>query len=158
MVNPKNISPEALELLKQIEGYYEVPTEINGTLYIGYGFSFYDNGDPVTPTDLPLPPKQSSRMLRHFLKPFENCVSAVLRVRVSQSQYDALVLLAYDIGIRNFCRSGLLTKINSHEKPQNLAVEWSLHANCEGQFNFDIQRVRDIEYHLYCTSEINLDL
>ena len=149
MINPKNISQESLDLLKAIEGYYEVPREVNGTLYTGYGFCFYDNGDPVTITDLPLSQKHATRMLRIFLRPFENCVSAVLRVRVSQSQYDALVLLAYDIGVMNFCRSNLLTKINSNIDPSNLYDEWLSHASFEGKFREELADIRALEYHLF---------
>lgn len=148
-INPKSISPEALELLKEIEGYYEVPRTVNGTLYTGYGFCFYENGDPVTLTDLPLSQKYATRLLRQYLRPYENCVSAVVHTRITQYMYDALVLLAYDIGIRAFCRSRLLTRINSNEDPKQLFSDWLVHANCEGQFNLNMAEVRELEWNWF---------
>lgn len=157
-VNPKNLSSEAFELLKEIEGFCEVPTKINGVLYTGYGFNFYENGDPVTPQDLPLSKKYASRYLRNLLKPYEASVSSALRIRVSQSQYDALVLLCYDIGINNFLRSTLLKKINASESPQDFYDNWMVYGQHEFKFNENMVRLREVEFHLYTTSEINKDL
>jgi lysozyme len=157
-VNPKNLSPEAFEFLKEIEGFCEVPTKINGVLYTGYGFNFYENGDPITPSDLPLSKKYASRYLRNLVKPYEASVGSALRIRVSQSQFDALVLLCYDIGIKQFLRSTLLKKINASEDPQNIYEDWIVYGQHEGQFNLEMVRLREAEYHLYTTSEINHNL
>ena len=157
-INPKNISQEAFEFLKEIECFYEVPTKINGVLYTGYGFNFYENGDPITSADLPLSKKYASKYLRNLLKPYEACVGSAIDIRISQSQFDALVLLCYDIGIKQFLRSKLLKKINTSEDPIELYHDWIVYGRHEAQLNYGMARMREVEYHLYITSEINPNL
>jgi len=157
MNNPKAISEEALELLKQIEGFYTIPTNLYGTWYIGYGFTHYENGDPVSNSNLPMNPKQATRMLRTILKPYEYCVTSVLSVRVSQAQYDALVMLCYDIGIKTFIASKLLELINSGEFPQNLREYWGDLGSATGRLTktfHSLDPIREVEYILYSTSKI----
>jgi GH24 family phage-related lysozyme (muramidase) len=156
-INPKNISSEAFEFLKEIECFYEVPTKINGVLYTGYGFNFYENGDSITQNDLPLSKKYASRYLRNLLKPYEACVGSAIDIRISQSQFDALVLLCYDIGIKNFLRASLIRRINLSDDPKDLYHYW-MESQYEHKFNEEMARMREVEYHLYTTSEINPNL
>ena len=147
--NPKSISQEGLELLKEIEGFSEVPINHHGVLYIGYGFTFYENGDSCSINDMPCSKKAASRQLRSFVKPYEYCVTSAINVRISQIQYDALVLLCYDIGIMTFLRSTLLHNINAHAEPVSLKAHWEIHSLNEGIPNEYLANCRHTEWLMY---------
>ena len=124
MANPKKISQKALQILMQREIYYETPTEVDGIIYLGHNFPFHEDGEPVMLNDLPTSPKRARRQLENFLQIYENAVTSALSTRISQNQYDALVLTCYDIGIKRFLSSNLLKLVNSTHIKDDLDLEF----------------------------------
>ena len=147
--NPRVISQEGLELLKCQEGFFEVPTNHYGVLYIGYGLTFYENGEPVTVNDMPCSKKSAGRTLRQILKPYESCVYSAVKIRITQIQYDALVLLCYDIGIMAFLRSSLLYNINMHAEPELVQASWKVHSLHERVANENLAICRHTEWLMW---------
>ena len=55
---------------------------------------------------------QAKEYMAHDLKKFESAVNTAVVVPINQNQFDALVSLAYNIGIKAFKNSTLLKKLN----------------------------------------------
>lgn len=104
------ISQKGINLIKRYEGlslkaYKPVPTEPGWT--IGYGH----HGSDVH-RDMRITESHAERLLRRDLVRFEKAVSSMLNTHVNQNRFDALVSLAYNIGIGNFSASTVLRETN----------------------------------------------
>lgn len=116
----KELSSEGENLLKSIEKLRRKPysDRTGGTITawvkgatIGYGhkiqpaqWSIYKDG--ITQV-------QAEEIFRSDLSEFETAVNKSLTVSVSQAEFDALVMFAFNIGINNYTRSSALTFINN---------------------------------------------
>jgi GH24 family phage-related lysozyme (muramidase) len=124
MNNPRYISQKALDILMEREGFYETPTNVDGIYKIGYGSIFYEDGYPVMVDDMPISQKKARILLQNLVKLYESTVHSALSTRVSQNQFDALVLTTYDIGIQRFINSNLLKLVNSTHMKEDLDLEF----------------------------------
>lgn len=110
------ISQAGIDLIKQFEGYrgdaYPDPATGAEPWTIGYGTTIYPNWSKVKKGDK-ASQKEAEIYLRHDVEKFESGVSALLMVPTTQSQFDAMVSLAYNIGLGNFRSSTLLKKHNA---------------------------------------------
>lgn len=102
---------KGLALIKQFESCkleaYKCPA---GILSIGYGSTdhVYD-GMRITM-------EEAIRRLQDHLVPLEVQIEHLLKVPVTQPQFDALCCLAYNIGIGAFEHSTLLKRLNAADK------------------------------------------
>jgi len=108
-MNPRKISNAGLRLIKNFEGLrlraYRCPA---GVWTIGYGHT----GAEVKP-GMVITETEAEALLRADIAVFENCVSAAVKVPISQPQFDALVSLAFNIGCGALRRSTLLRRLNA---------------------------------------------
>lgn len=79
-----------------------------GIWTIGYG----DTGPDVV-EGLVITKEQAEERLRKRLVEFEGYVNKLVKVTLTQNQFDALVSLVYNIGPTNFSNSTLLRKLNA---------------------------------------------
>lgn len=104
------LSQRGIDLIKQFEGYsskaYPDPATGGAPWTIGYGTT-----KGVKP-GMVITAEQAEKMLRDDVAKFESGVSALLKVPTTQGQFDAMVSLAYNIGLGNFGKSTLLRKHN----------------------------------------------
>ena len=108
------ISSRGLELIKDFEGFSSTSyLDVVNIPTIGWGSTFYENGtkvklgDQISKTDaLKLLEVVANRDFADKIFPF-------IKVKVSQSQFDAMVSLAYNIGAGAFLKSTLLKKVNA---------------------------------------------
>lgn len=104
------LSQRGIDLIKQFEGYsskaYPDPATGGAPWTIGYGTTKGVNPGMVITAE------QAEKMLRDDVAKFESGVSAMLKVPTTQGQFDAMVSLAYNIGLGNFGKSTLLRKHN----------------------------------------------
>jgi lysozyme len=104
-------SEKGLALLKQFESCkleaYPDPATGGEPYSIGFGDTchVYD-GMRITFAE-------ALRRLQVHLEPLEAQITHLVRVPLTQSAFDALVCLAYNIGIGNFERSTLLKRLNA---------------------------------------------
>ena len=107
------ISDRGLQLIKYFEGFsgkaYKCPA---GIWTIGYGTTQYPNDDTVKPDDI-CTKSQATEWLAHDCKTDEKAVTAMVKVPLSQNQYDALVCFSYNVGIGALRSSTLLKLLNS---------------------------------------------
>lgn len=81
-----------------------------GVWTIGYG----DTGPDVV-KGLVITKAQAEERLRGRLREFEGYVNRLVKVELTQNQFDALVSLVYNIGPTNFSTSTLLRKLNASD-------------------------------------------
>ncbi|HHB1665907.1 TPA: lysozyme [Acinetobacter baumannii] len=82
-----------------------------GVWTIGTGTTVYPNGKKVKKGDT-CTMVQAKTYFAHDLKRFESAVNNLVKVPLSQNQFDALVSLTYNIGEQAFKDSTLLAKLN----------------------------------------------
>jgi lysozyme len=105
------ISAAGLALLKDFEGLrLKAYQDIAGVWTIGYGSTFYANGNRIKPTDKLVNKECAEDLLRVTLKGFERTVNRLVTVPLSQNQYDALVCFHFNTG--GLASSTLLRKLN----------------------------------------------
>ncbi len=105
------LSQKGIELIKQFEGYsskaYPDPATGGAPWTIGYGTT-----KGVKP-GMVITAQQAEKMLRDDVAKFESGVSSLITAPTTQGQFDAMVSLAYNIGLGNFGKSTLLKKHNA---------------------------------------------
>lgn len=105
------LSQKGIELIKQFEGYsskaYPDPATGGVPWTIGYGTT-----RGVKP-GMVITAEQAEKMLRDDVAKFESGVSSLITAPTTQGQFDAMVSLAYNIGLGNFGKSTLLKKHNA---------------------------------------------
>lgn len=83
-----------------------------GVWTIGYGTTVYPNGVVVKKGDS-CTLEQAKSFFQHDLRRFETTVNGIVTVSLSQNQFNALVSLAYNIGINAFKNSTLVNYLNA---------------------------------------------
>ena len=138
-VNNLNYSRNGLALTELFEGdiltAYQDP---RGIWTIGYGHT----GD-VHPGQT-ITQEQAVALLFNDLRTAVECVNEVVTVTLTQSQFDALVDFAFNVGVTNFRHSTLLRDVNEGRFPQALA-QFRLWDHCGGVVNAGLLRRRNAE-------------
>lgn len=110
------ISNNGIALIKRFEGCrltaYPDPGTGGAPWTIGYGWTGKVDGKPIKP-GMKIDDATAERLLRTGVVSFDQAVSKMLKVSVTQNQYDALVSLAYNIGTRALSSSTLMKKLNA---------------------------------------------
>ena len=110
------LSQKGIELIKQFEGYsskaYPDPATGGAPWTICYGTTVYPSGEKVAKGDT-VTPNHAEYCLRNDVAKFESGVSSLVTAPTTQGQFDAMVSLAYNIGLGNFGKSTLLKKHNA---------------------------------------------
>lgn len=91
-----------------------------GVWTIGAGNTTYLNKTKVQPGDK-ITMAEAISLFSLKLPYYENAVNKLVRVPISQKQFDALVSLVWNIGPKRFAESKLLKYINSKQPPELIA-------------------------------------
>lgn len=106
-------SQNGIDLISSFEGCelkaYLCPAKV---WTIGFGTTVYPNGVKVKKGDS-FTLDQAKQFKAHDLKRFEKTVNDLVKVPLTQNQFDALVSLTYNIGTGAFEKSTLLKKLNA---------------------------------------------
>lgn len=106
-------SNNGINLIKQFEGCkLTAYRDSVGVWTIGYGWTRPVDGKPIKAgmkIDIPI----AERLLKTGLVGYEFDVMKMVRVRLSQNQFDALVSFCYNLGARSLSTSTLLKKLNA---------------------------------------------
>lgn len=107
------ISQKGLDLIKEFEGLrLEAYQDSVGVWTIGYGSTYWPDGTKVKKGDKLRGPAQAESLLRTTVKDFEDGVNSLVKVHLTQNQFDALVSFAFNLGLTNLKNSTLLRKLN----------------------------------------------
>lgn len=119
------ISEKGMDLIKGFEGFRSRPYLCSaGVPTIGYGSTYYENGDKVSLDDSPISEAEAEELFKTTLKKYERSVTNALTVSVFQYEFDALVSLCYNIGCTNFSKSTLVKMLNEGEAPVEIADQF----------------------------------
>lgn len=105
------ISQKGINLIKQFEGLeLKAYRDSVGVLTIGYGStgSHVSVGEVITEA-------QAETLLIKDLSRFESGVTELVKVPVTQNQFDALVSFSFNLGLGNLKSSTLLKKLNAKD-------------------------------------------
>ncbi|MGZ3753586.1 MAG: lysozyme [Mucilaginibacter sp.] len=103
-----------LALIKGFEGL-ELHAYLDkaGVWTIGYGCTYYPGGKRVQAGDKLENEQQASDMLMNVLSPFQGAVNSLVKVALTQNQYNAILSFTYNEGIGALTESTLLRDLNA---------------------------------------------
>jgi len=123
------VSRAAVDLIKRFEGYRQTSAQLpDGRWTIGYGHTLTARpGATVSEKD-------AEALLLYDLISVAHSVNEHTYTPLTQNQFDALVCFAFNIGLENFLRSGVLRRVNEGSLLQAAcAMEMWRKADFEGE-------------------------
>ncbi len=99
---------------------------------IGYGNITYIDGTKVKMGDS-ISQEKADQTFRYYADKFANQVDAVVIATLNQNQFNALVSMAYNIGIGAFSKSTLLKKVNANSCDKTIRDEFMKWVNSGGK-------------------------
>jgi GH24 family phage-related lysozyme (muramidase) len=106
-------SEKGIALIKQFEGCKLTAYQDSvGVWTIGYGWTHPVDGKPVR-AGMTIKQETAERLLKTGLVSYEIDVSRLVKVGLTQGQFDALVSFTYNLGARSLSTSTLLRKLNA---------------------------------------------
>ncbi|HFZ1900062.1 TPA: lysozyme [Serratia marcescens] len=127
-----NISKNGIELIKRFEGLeLKAYPDSVGVWTIGYGWTQAVDGKKIAP-GMRIDQATADRLLKCGVVQYEQGVNQLVKVRITQGQFDALVSFAYNLGLRSLSTSTLLRKLNDGDK-QGAADEFGRWVNAGGK-------------------------
>ena len=110
-------SDKGIDFIKAKEGFRALAYRDSvGVLTIGFGHTQgVEEGQTITEDD-------ADALLRAELVKYELAVERYVRCDMTQNEYDALVSLAYNIGINHFSQSSVVRFLNSGDRPRAAAA------------------------------------
>ena len=155
------LSKKGIELLKKLEGCRLLPyndqngkeiTEYCHGATIGVGhlmseaeFCMYEKGISV---------EKVEELLKKDIRPTEEAVTRLIKESIGQNQFDALVLLTFNIGIGGLTNSSVLKFINKDypiKQYDNLESAWMAWNKSQGKPLQGLTNRRKAEFDLYKT-------
>ena len=117
--------------------------DTRGIPTISLGVTYYPNGRKVTMQDKPLTIEQAGNLATITADKFAFQVDKLLTSKVNQNQFNALVSLAYNIGITGFRNSTVLRKVNIN--PNDPAIKeafmmWTKNVELMGRRESEIKQ------------------
>ena len=109
---PLKLDHHGMEFIKKHEAFSDVAYRDQGGVWtIGYGFTYYPDETPVRQGDY-LTRAEADFLFDRLVRKYEYAVHDAVYTSLSQSQYNALVSFAYNVGIDAFYQSSLLKVVN----------------------------------------------
>ena len=106
-------SEKGIALIKEFEGCKLTAYQDSvGVWTIGYGWTQPVDGKPIR-AGMTIKQETAERLLETGLVSYESDVSRLVKVGLSQGQFDALVSFTYNLGARSLSTSTLLRKLNA---------------------------------------------
>ena len=107
--NDYTTSTRMVDIIKTYEGFSPKAVRLTGEDEYTIGYGHYGSdvhaGDTITEAE-------ATELMKKDLKVFENAVKAAVKVNITQSQFDALASLSYNIGTGAFADSDTVKALN----------------------------------------------
>jgi lysozyme len=105
-----------LEIIKMFEGFRSEPYLCPaGVATIGFGSTRGVDGNRVTLEHSAISRDEAEEMLAHDLQNVEKSVGRLIRVALTQNQFDAIVSFTYNLGSGRLQSSTLRSKLNRED-------------------------------------------
>lgn len=103
-----------------------------GVWTIGYGNTFYEDGSKVKKGDR-ITKGRALELFRHIVKRFEDGVNRTITRELNANQFDALVSLAYNIGVAAFSKSTVARRVNANPCDPSIRDAFLMWRNAGGK-------------------------
>ena len=144
-----NLSKTGLDLIKRFESFRAAPYLCSaGVPTIGYGTTVYPNGIKVKLSDQKITQQLAESFLQRHVNAIEKDVSKLVKVTLTQNQFDALVSFAYNVGIGAFGDSTLLKQLNAGDI-DNASKQFERWNKAGGKVSNGLTRRRNAEKALF---------
>jgi lysozyme len=117
--------------------------DTQGIPTIAMGNTYYLDGKKVTMQDKPLTIREAYKLGRVTSDNFAKQVNALLTKEVTQNQFNALVSLAYNIGINAFKKSTVLKRVNANPNDptiKNAFMMWTKNKELIGRRKSEVEQ------------------
>ncbi|HEJ7888716.1 TPA: lysozyme [Serratia liquefaciens] len=142
------VSNSGISLIKQFEGCrLSAYQDSVGVWTIGYGWTQPVDGRKIGP-GMVIDQATAERLLKCGVVQYEQGVNQLVKVIITQGQFDALVSFAYNLGLRSLSTSTLLRKLNAGDK-QGAADEFGKWVNAGGVRLNGLVKRREAERKLF---------
>lgn len=156
----KQLSTQGWKELEQFEGLeLEAYQDFIGKWTIGIGTTYYPGGKPVKQGDT-CTESEARLYVQSFLNDEEAKIYSSTDVAVTQNEWDAMVILAYNIGPGGFSNSHLQATINedpSLVNKKNIIHCWKMWDQAGGRLNLDLLSRRNKELFIYFGGQVSLE-
>lgn len=143
------LNEEGYKLIQEFEGLKLSAYRCSaGVPTIGYGNTVYENGSKVKMGDK-ITKERANTLFKLFADKFAADVLKLIKSKVSQNQFNALVSFAYNVGIGNLKNSTLLKKVNINPDDETIEIEFLKWVNAGGKRVQGLVNRRVAESKLY---------
>ena len=151
MQNHMKLSTNGFNLLAELEGVVLNPYKDSvGIPTIGIGSTYYEDGTKVTMKDKAITKERAIQLAKNVVKSFEARVNKSILLPMTQNQFDAMVLLCYNIGESGFARSSVVRNFNAGNL-QKAADSFLLWNKAGGKVSKGLTNRRQKERNLFLT-------
>ena len=147
------LSANGFKLLGELEGIVLRPYRDSvGIPTIGIGSTYYEDGTKVKMSDKAITKERAIQLAKNVVKSFEAQVNKSILPTMVQNQFDAMVLLCYNIGESGFARSSVVRNFNAGNI-QKAADSFLLWNKAGGKVVRGLVNRRNIERTLFLSTE-----
>lgn len=151
------LSEKGIAMLIALEGEkLTAYQDVAGIWTIGVGHTGLVDGKPIS-RGMKITQAQSRGLLKADLRAFEHTVNHIIKVRLTQAQFDALVIFAFNIGQAAFANSSAVHRINLGEPVERvverIAVWNKITVNGKKTVSKGLVNRRNAEIALYSRGE-----
>lgn len=146
LVSPMIVSASGADFIRRQEGLTLTEKPDGARYVIGYGHDIQP-GENIPHT---ITKAQAETLLGNDLDLVANDINAVLRVAVSQNQFDALASLVFNIGNNAFRTSTVLARLNAGDYA-GAAQAFALFNRIAGNYSVSLAQRRAREMQLFQT-------
>jgi lysozyme len=138
------------KLIQEFEGLSLVPYLCSAKVAtIAYGSTFYPSGKKVTMQDAPISLATAKWMLKETADKFAADVDKLIKSKLTQNQFNAIVSFAFNLGLTSLGRSTLLKKVNINPNDPTIAAEFAKWNKAGGKVLNGLTKRRAKEAKLY---------
>jgi lysozyme len=144
------VSQKGLDLIAKFEGIRLVAYKCSaGVWTVGIGSTRYEDGSPVKAGDVLESEAAAYKLFANTLTQYEQGVDKAITAEISQHQFDALVSLAYNIGVSAFAKSTVARRVNANPDDPKIRDGFLLWVKAAGKVLAGLVRRRTAEADLY---------
>ena len=115
---------------------------------IGWGNTQYEDGSKVRPGDR-VTQERADELFLNILSGFEKSVQGLVKSKINDNQFSALVSFSYNVGAGNLQKSTLLKKLNIDPSDPSIKDEFLKWNKAGGKALNGLTRRREAESKLY---------
>lgn len=152
------VDKTGIDLIHSFEGLSLTPYICPaGVPTIGWGNTYYPNGKKVTMKDKAITREQADEIFAFVLSLFERDVNSLIKTKLTQNQFSALVSFAYNVGTdidaddvpEGLGDSTLLKNVNANPNDPTIRAEFAKWNKSNGKPLAGLIRRRKMEADLY---------